>query len=1074
MIPLSNRFVYFCLFMALFRGTGRADASSSLPPATVLADSWQMQDAALVPDTGAQLSQASFTAQRWYKATVPGTVLTTLVDNGVYPEPLYGENNRPDKIPESLCRKDWWYRASFPVPAAYAGRKIWLNFAGINYVAEVWVNGARVGAIKGAFTRGVFDVSSLVKPGQAAALAVRVSPQPHPGLPFEHTIANGLGSNGGLPTIDGPTFLCSVGWDWIPAIRDRNTGIWQKVTLSASGPVVLQDPSVTTDLAFPSLASADITIQAKIQNLTAQPQNAILKGSFGDVTFARSVQLGGSAVTVVSLDSRSLPQLHLINPKLWWPNGYGPQNLYTLRLSLEVGDMVSDVTDTMFGIRKITYGSSEKDNLTISVNGVRTFIKGGDWGLDEALKRIPRERLEAQIRMHQLANYNIIRNWVGQSTEADFYDLCDKYGILIWDEFFQPNPGDGPNAPDLQTYMANAREKVTRFRNHPSIALWCGRNEGRPPKEIDDALTKLTAELDPSRLYQPSSTSGRGVHSGGPYRWRVPREYYAFPDGEAFKTEIGSVSVPTWESIQGMMPEKDWTQINDDWAEHDLASGAQGGNGYPGMMAKRYGAIANAADFARKGQLMNYEAFRAMYEGREAKMFHFATGVITWMSNPAQPSFVWQIYSHDLEPNSALFAVRKACEPIHIQFNEQLGSVQVINNTPSSLNGAKARLKIFNMDGSSPFQKEYTVDAPASAETDLGIVSLPPTLSSVYFIKLQLVAADGALLSDNFYWQATAPHSDDLTAMAKLPLATLQARIARRDADGKTFLDVTLRNPAQTVAVAAHLQLHRATSGQRALPVYYSDNYVSLVPGEEKTIITEIATADLKGEKPLVLVDGWNVGVNPVDTSAASLALNENAQTSHWPASGLTIVQGRPRDNRQTDFRINCGGPSTDSFQADDFYSGGQPFSSGVPVSTGTLSVPQTVFQTGRSGDVQYLFYNRPQKIPVWYHVRLYFAENTFHEAGKRRFNVEINGHKVLEDFDIFREAAGPKKAVVKDFPLISSNKDGTFEIKLETGSAGEPEICGVELFKTKAPEPPKTQAKPSAAPGKKPKNTQS
>jgi hypothetical protein len=517
-----------------------------------------------------------------------------------------------------------------------------------------------------------------------------------------------------------------------------------------------------------------------------------------------------------------------------------------------------------------------------------------------------------------------------------------------------------------------------------------------------------------------------------------------------------------------MMPEKDWTQINDDWAEHDLLAGAQGGNNYPGVMAKRYGPIANAADFARKGQLMNYESFRAMYEGREAKMFHFATAVITWMSNPAQPSFVWQIYSHDLEPNSALFAARKACEPIHIQFNENLGSVQVINNTAESLTGAKARLTLHNLDGSSQYRREYDVNAPASAATDLGIVQLPSTLSPVYFIKLQLLSAGGQLLSDNFYWRSATANPDDLTAMANLPIATLQTGIARRDAGGNVYLDVTLRNPGPAVAVAAHLQLHRASSGERVLPAYYTDNYVSLIPGEEKTITIEAASADLKGENPLVLVDGWNIGVNPVRTPSAGLALNMNAQVSHWPATGLAIVPGRPRDIRPVDFHVNCGGPQTGNFQADDFFMGGQPYASNVPVNTGTLSVPAAVFQTGRAGNIQYMFYNRPQKTAIWYDVRLYFAESTFNEAGKRRFDIEINGQTVQKDFDIFQEAGGPNKALMKEFPVVSSNRDGTFEINLKSGSADQPEICGVEIIKAKPPQPPKQQASPTGTPKKK------
>jgi hypothetical protein len=276
-----------------------------------------------------------------------------------------------------------------------------------------------------------------------------------------------------------------------------------------------------------------------------------------------------------------------------------------------------------------------------------------------------------------------------------------------------------------------------------------------------------------------------------------------------------------------------------------------------------------------------------------------------------------------------------------------------------------------------------------------------------------------------------------------------------------------LHNPAPTVALAAHLQLHRATSGERVLPVYYTDNYVSLVPGEDKTITIEAAAASLKGDNPLVLVDGWNIGVNPVNTPAASLALNENAQVAHWPSTGLPIVAGRPRDSRVTDFRINCGGPRTGDFQADDFYVGGQSDSSNVPVETGTLTLPVALFQTGRVGDVQYLFYNRPQKNVVSYDVRLYFAENTFHEPGRRRFDVEINGQKVLQDFDIYQEAGGANKALMKEFPGISANRDGTFEIKLETGSANLPEICAIELIKVKAPPPPQEPAKAPETPAK-------
>jgi hypothetical protein len=742
--------------------------------------------------------------------------------------------------------------------------------------------------VKGAFRRGIFDISTAVTPGKKAVLAVLVSPQPHAGDPHEHTIRDGVGKNGGITAIDGPTFLSTIGWDWIPAIRDRDTGIWQKVFISASGPVVIKDPLVTTDLPLPKTDTADVSIQTKVENITDSPQKGVLKGSFGDVSFQQAVEVAPHSSQTVSLDPRTTTALHVEHPKLWWPNGYGPQNLYTLHLSFEVDGKDSDSRDVSFGIRKFTYEVPDSPNLTISVNGVRVFVRGGDWGLDEAMKRNPRERLEAQIRLHQLANLNMIRNWVGQSTSEDFYELCDKYGLLVWDEFFQPNPSDGPDPDDFDTYMANVREKILRFRNHPSIVLWCARNEGNPPKKIDDALHVLMTELEPTRLYQANSADGRGVNSHGPYHWRTPREFYVYD--EAFKTEIGSVSVPTLESIHGMMPQKDWETINDDWAEHDFAKGASGGDSYPQMIADRYGKVANLADFVRKSQLANYEAFRAMYEGRNAKLFHPTTGVLTWMSNPAQPSFVWQLYHHDLEPNSALFAVKKAAEPIHIQLNEGNGEVQVINNLDAPLDGAHAHLAVYNLDGSVQYQHDFDVSAPASVATTLGAVSWPANLSAVHFVKLELRDAAGKLISDNFYWRGLPEKQDDLKALGDLPTVTLDAKVTRSDLQGMSLLSVTLHNPGARVALMAHLQLRRKGSGERVLPVYYSDNYVSLLPNESRTITIEVATSDLKGEAALVVVDGWNVGVAATSSAGIGIAANTDAQVNHWPVTGLPMI----------------------------------------------------------------------------------------------------------------------------------------------------------------------------------------
>ena len=797
-----------------------ATAQMQIPIAT----GWQLQDAAKVAAAPELISTAKFKPADWYTATVPGTVLTTLVNNKVYPEPLYGENMR--QIPESLNKTSYWYRTTFSVPRDFKGRHTWLHFGGVNYSSEIWVNGQRAGSTRGAFIRTDLDVTTFTRPGTTATLAVLVAPQPHPGTPIEHTVANGVGKNGGDTAIDGPTFLSTIGWDWLPAVRDRDTGIYQPVTLYSTGDVLIKDPFVTTNLAADH-STAVLTIKTVLANKSDKPVEGTLVGTIeplmpegkgtgrqgSPITFRKPLTLPANAATEASLDPASIPELDITNPKLWWPNGYGPQNLYNLTLTFEPAKSKtpSDEQSISFGIRKIAYEVADSENLTLSVNGVRIMARGGNWGLDEGMKRVPRERLDAQFHMHALANLNIIRNWVGQSTNPDFYDMADKYGILLWDEFFQPNPSDGPNVTDIPTYLANVEDKVLHYRNHPAIAVWCARNEGYPPKALDDQLKLIMARLDPTRLYQSNSADGRGVSSHGPYYWRSPRFFYHL--NESFKTETGSVSVPTIESIQGMMPRKDWETQNDDWAQHDMAHGAQRGDAYPSEIAKRYGPVRNLADFVRKSQLANYEAFRAMYEGRNAQMFKATTGVITWMSHPAQPSFVWQLYHYDLEPNASLYAAKKAAEQIHVQLNEANYGIEVVNNTPLPLTGLTLHTTEYALDGKITCEERRSIASVSGSTTIKAYQFVPGTREALYFVKLDLTDSTGKLLSTNFYWQNVA--QDDFTGLSALPTATLDITAASRTEGLKTIFTVTLKNPTKTIALMTHLQLHKQRGSQQ-------------------------------------------------------------------------------------------------------------------------------------------------------------------------------------------------------------------------------------------------------------------
>ncbi len=1028
-----------------------AAALAAPVPDTTTVVGWKLQDAEEVDAPGEQVALPSFRPKQWFKAVVPGTVLTSLVAAGVYPEPLFGENNRT--IPEKLSRNSYWYRANFHLAKRGLGQHDWLRFNGINYLAEVFVNGHDLGPIKGAFVRGEFDVTSVTEGGSDAVVAVHVYPAPHPGHVYEQTVANGTGPNGGAMGQDGPTFVATVGWDWMPGIRDRDTGIWQTVESYRTGDVRIENPYVTTDFLSPDGETAKIGGEVTLRNLDSRSVMGELVGEVPgtELIFRKPVTLGAHSEDLIKL-----PEQLLSHPKLWWPNGYGQPNLYHLQLRFEAftpgRPVITDKSSTQFGVKTYLYFLPGSKNLAVIVNGVPIFCKGGNWGLDEAMKRIPYARLEAQIRMHRDAHCTMIRNWVGQDTEEDFYDLCDKYGIMVWDDFWLANPADGPIPNDNKLFMANAREKVLRFRNHPSIAIWCGRNEANPPPILNEGLRKLIAGLDSRRFYQPHSAAINGVGGGGPYATRPVDFYFNATDG--IHTEIGLASIPTLESIQAMMPKKDWSPdwktLNDDWAEHDLTRGAQDGQRFPRNLAARYGPISNLADFVRKSQLANYEGYRAVFEGRNSKLFNPATGVLLWMSSPAQPSFVWQLYSYDLEPNSALFGTQKGCEPIHIQFDPVTLAVEVVNNSGKPLKRFHADATVYGMDGVRQVSRSGALSVPASSVKDAFRLDRSDFSGKAQFLKLRLEDASGKTISDNFYWEPATESPNQLSELQNLPLAPLHFSTSLlASIPGVTKFAVHIHNPTNHVALAVHLQLRRGYSGLRVLPVYYSDNYVSLLPGESRTVTVEAASRDFHMEPILIAVDGWNVKVGKVDAGSIS-TVDNLAMKPGAPIPTPPVVPNPPG----VLLNLICGNDDLagTSFVSDEPYvRGGNGITQQGDIDLSPAAdkaAPKALYASERYGEMTYRLPVPPLPSGHHYTLRLHFMDLSQFRVGGRRFNVDINGKRVLTEFDIFAEAGGTGKLLVKDFPIESLTSRGNIQITFTKGSANEPEVRAIQVLK--------------------------
>ena len=817
-----------------------------------------------------------FGSQDRIHAKVPGTIIWNLFRAQKISDPLIGKNIL--SLPETLCREPYLYENSFKLPQAIKNKYIILRLNGINYRAKVWLNSHYLGSIKGAFQRTDFNITGVVHRKQVNHLRIEVWPQPHFGTPHLKTIQTGTGRNGGITAMDGPTFFCSIGWDWIPTIPDRDTGIWQSVQILATGPVRLTQPFVHSDVHFHGGVRSSEVVSVRASNLVGKPMNVMLKGLIDNHPFTSGATIPAYSSRIITFKPSQCKALRMTNPKLWWPNGYGEPFLHRLTLTSLVNSRLSDSLSTQFGIRKLTYKWANSPNLTLVVNNVPVIAKGGDWGMDDELKHLTAKRMNAMIRMHAEANYTIIRNWCGQSTSPLLYHYCDKYGIMLWDEFFQPNPNDGPNPTDVSTYLANVKAKILRYRLHPSIALWCARNEGNPPPAINKALAQLIAQYDPQRLYQPSSTSGRGVNSGGPYHWRNPQAFYRFRS--AFKTEIGSISVPTLQSIEAFLPKKDWNHVNNDWALHDFCAGAQQGDQYIRLMTARYGAPTSLSDFVRKAQMMNYEAFRAMYEGRLIKLLAPTSGIITWMSDPAQNSFVWQIYSHDLEPNASLFGAKKGCEVVHVMMNQ-------VNDRPAVVNGSNHWLKgrldevVYGLSGTVTSHQSLPVSVgPLKTEAYHRLACVGRHL---HFVWVRLLNMHQKLVSENFYWVGPSQNPQDLRELNTLPKVQLLVRGSDQLQNGLVHIQLSITNPSKVPVLLAHVQLRDSHGGERILPVFYSDNYLNLAPGESKQIII---SAPVSGVNAFTIgFDGWNIRQESVRlASNLNLVTNPSPpQSGTWP-----------------------------------------------------------------------------------------------------------------------------------------------------------------------------------------------
>ena len=887
----------FAIAASVSLGSGPArtppSAEESAPiPRLSLGEGWQMQSSAQISAAGAAISLPGYSAAGWYHIARPETVLAGLVENGVYPDPTFGENLR--QIPgatyrigtnfsnaempnDSPFRPAWWYRVEFALPPGAGDDRTWLHLDGVNYRANVWLNGQRIASsdqIAGAYAIHELDISSVARPGQSNALALEIFP-PH---------AADLAI----------TFV-----DWNPMPPDKNMGLWRGVWLSRTGPVAIRNPQVISHLDLPSLDSAYLTISADLTNTSDSGIGGALDASIEAIRVRQNVYLKPHEKKHVVFVPQDFPALNLAHPRIWWPFQMGSPELYDLKLEFiarpnianaSTPGRLSDSQSVTFGISQITSEITPEGYRLFRVNGRKLLVRGAAW-TPGILQRRPRGHLEAEFRYVRDMNLNTIR-LEGKLDSDEFFSLADRMGILILPGWCCCDAWQKSAHWDAQTRAvasASLSSQLLRLRNHPSVLAWLNGSDEAPAPDVERMYLDIENQLDWPRPILSAAADRRteasgptGVKMAGPYD-TVPPDYWYLDQKHGgafgFATEISQgPAIPQIESLRRFLPPDRLWPINDVWDYHSGGGEFKNIQRFTAALDSRYGPASSLEDFVWKAQATAYEGERAMFEAYGRNKY-VATGVIHWMLSNAWPSLIWNLYDYYLRPHAGYFGAKKACEPLHVQYSYDDGSIVVFNGAAEPVPGLRVRAAVYNFDLTEKFHREVTVDVPADAS--LRAFTLPKLdgLSTTYFLRLRLENSAGTLLSRNFYWLSTKPDvldwprstwfytpldsPADLRQLSSLPPADVRADaeflIAASGRNRQGIADITVKNVGSSLAFLVRLKITRGKGGDEVLPVFWQDNYFELFPGESREIRATYDPNDLAGATPVSEVSGWNV-----------------------------------------------------------------------------------------------------------------------------------------------------------------------------------------------------------------------
>ena len=853
-------------------GAGPGAEDAPMPETTVeLTGGWSLVAAAEVEADGAAVSQPGFDVSAWTSATLPTTVLAALVADGQHEEPYFGRNL--EAIPTEPFEGPWWYRVEFPFPGA-AGNQVRLVLEGINYRADIWLNGTRVASreeIVGAFRQFELNVTEHLVDG-ANALAIRVHP-PQPGDP-------------------------TIGFvDWNPTPPDRNMGVWRPVKLRTTGAVAVDELVVESELDLDTLAAAELTVAARVSNLSDEAVTAAVSAVVDDVgEVEQTVELAAGESRRVVFTAADHPVLAVDNPHLWWPVNMGEPNLYRASMTSRVDGAVTDHREESFGIRHIADYKNEEGHRGYIVNGRKTLIRGGGWVDDLMLADDP-TKVEDQMRYVKQMNLNTVRLEGFWGSNRELFHLADRHGILVmvgwscqweWEDYLGgpvDEFGGIDTADEIDLVARSLRDQVVWLRNHPSIFVWVLASDMLPRPELERRYLAELEEVDTTRpalaacAVATSEVSGpTGVKMNGPYDYVPPVYWYTdLERGGAygFNTETGpGPQPPPASSIRRMMPEEDWWPVNEMWDYHSGRNAFETIERYHRALDARYGESDDLDDFARKAQAANYEAMRAMFEAFVVRR-PLTTGIVQWMLNSAWPELYWQLYDHYLVPNGAFYGALNANRPVNLIFDHGTRGLVAVNDTTGDLGAVEVRVRAFDADSNLLADDVHTVELGAETMTEVVTVGDSPVDSGVWFLDARMNGSDGAELARSLYWlPAVDDEMDwegsewhftpigkpaDLTALETLPATTVEVDHEIAAAEGGSQVAVRLTNTGDKIAFLLELRVEGETSGLPVAPILWDDNYVILLPGESREIRGWWPAHALEaGDTPVFGWSGWN------------------------------------------------------------------------------------------------------------------------------------------------------------------------------------------------------------------------